>query len=73
MSRMMLCLCIAACVSCGLASEAAPPADLAQEVLKYTGARTKIVWLHSLIGKGHGWDAISAEYELRGFDTAPAS
>ena len=45
-------------------------ADLAQEVLALTGARTKVVWVHSLIGKGHGWDAITAEYELMGFDTA---
>lgn len=44
-------------------------ADTAAEVLAMTGARTKIVWLHGVQGKGNGWDAISADYELVGFDT----
>jgi len=52
----------------GFARGAEP--DLADEILKMTGARTKIVWQHEVLAHdgddGYGWIAC---YELRGFDT----
>jgi len=42
---------------------------VADEVLALTGARTKIVWVHCVEGRPKGWDAVSTEYELKGFDT----
>ncbi|HUU95521.1 MAG TPA: hypothetical protein VM487_07260, partial [Phycisphaerae bacterium] len=44
-------------------------ADVAEEVLALTGARTKVVWVHCAQGRPKGWDAVSPEYELKGFDT----
>lgn len=46
------------------------PADLGARIEKMTGARTKIVWVHQVAGKAKGWDAMTAEYELKGLDTA---
>jgi len=45
---------------------------LSNSVLEMTGARTKIVWVHGVIGKGRarGWDGTEPEYELKAFDTA---
>ena len=48
----------------------APPKDLAEQIVKFTGARTKFVWVHQVAGKGRGWDAMKPEYELKGLDTA---
>ena len=47
-----------------------PPKDLAERVVAMTGARTKIVWAHQVAGTGRGSDAMTADYELKGFDTA---
>ncbi|NQT20182.1 MAG: hypothetical protein HQ592_10800 [Planctomycetes bacterium] len=52
------------------AAEAAGGSNLAKEVLAMTGARTRIVWMHNVgTAAGNKWDAITAEYELMGFDT----
>ena len=43
---------------------------LSQAVLKLTGSRTRIVWLHAVRDvPASSWDAVSADYELKGFAT----
>ena len=49
-------------------SAADAPPDLAGQILAMTGARTKIVWVHSL-GRNKGWDGVEPTYELKAFDT----
>jgi len=45
--------------------------SLADAVLKLTGSRTRIVWMHAVQDvAANNWDAISPDYELKGFDTA---
>jgi len=50
--------------------KAAEKQDLAAEILKMTGARTKIVWAHKVAGEKRAWGGSSPLFELRGFDTA---
>jgi hypothetical protein len=59
----------ALCLACASYVAGSVCADVADEVLALTGARTKIVWAHCVAGRPKSWDAISAEYELKGFDT----
>ena len=52
----------------GLARGAEP--DLADDIVKMTGARTRVVWQHEMTGKSKNDEyAWSAEYQLMGFDT----
>jgi len=43
--------------------------DLAADVLRMTGARTRIVWAHQVKGEEKRWGSTSSEFELKGFDT----
>jgi len=45
------------------------PGDVAKQILAMTGARTKIVWVHKVVGGPSGWDATGPDYELKVFDT----
>jgi len=63
-AALLCCLCMGI-----VAFSDAARADLAQDILELTGARTKIVWVHCVQGRPKGWDAVTADYELKGFDT----
>jgi len=52
------------------AARAADEGDLAAEIVKMTGARTKIVWAHKVAGSKRAWGGNAPEFELMGFDTA---
>jgi len=51
------------------AAEAAPEDGLASQVLKMTGARTKIVWAHQVGSQEKKHGSSSPDFELMGFDT----
>ena len=53
-----------------LGGAASARGDLAADVLKMTGARTKIVWAHKIAGAKSAWGGNSSQFELVGFDTA---
>jgi len=62
---------LTALILLALLGSSAVAESLAEAVLKLTGARTRIVWLHGVHDvAANNWDAISADYELKGFDTA---
>ena len=60
----VLCLCLAS------AAASAGTDDLAADVFRMTGARTRIVWAHQVKGDAKRWGSGSSEFELMGFDTA---
>ena len=62
---------LAGLVILALLASSAVAESLAESVLKLTGSRTRIVWLHAVQDvAANAWDAISADYELKGFDNA---
>jgi len=66
----LACLVIAVFFIAFPALQAGAADDLAAQILRMTGARTKIVWAHKVAGARNAWGGNAPEFELRGFDTA---